>query len=219
MISLFIKQLIMITDSHSHRVFTDGALTLYNLRLNDEPLTLPHGPDLYFSVGIHPLDAHRFQTQWIDQMSMLLTFQQVLAVGECGLDKNIELSLQEQIRVFERQIDLSEYHNKPLIIHCVGCYNELLVIKKERNPKQAWIIHGFRGKPQLAEQLLLAGFYLSYGEHFNAASVALTPLARLLVESDESTKDLSEIYTDIAKARNCQVEELNIASQVFKFNR
>lgn len=209
----------MITDSHSHRVFTDGALTLYNLRLNDEPLTLPHGPELFFSVGIHPWDAHRFQTQWIDQISILLTFQQVLAVGECGLDNKIETSIEEQTVVFERQIDLSEYHNKPLIIHCVGCFNEIIALKKERKPKQAWIIHGFRGKPQLAEQLLQAGFYLSYGEYFNADSVAVTPIDRLLVESDESTKPLSEIYSAIAQARNCRVEELNIASQVFNFNR
>ena len=60
-----------------------------------------------------------------------------------------------------------------------------------------WIIHGFRGKPQLAQQLLNNGFYISLGEHFNPQTVTIIPTNRLLFETDESTLDINTIIENI----------------------
>ena len=51
-----------------------------------------------------------------------------------------------QLAVFKEQVKLSEKLGLPLIIHCVKAMDELLAVKKEFRPQQAWIWHGFRGK-------------------------------------------------------------------------
>jgi TatD DNase family protein len=65
------------------------------------------------------------------------------ALGECGLDKITASDFELQKVVFKKQIQLSEKHQKPLIIHCVKAHQELIEIKKELKPKQVWIFHGF----------------------------------------------------------------------------
>ena len=206
----------MLTDAHSHRVNTGEVNTVYNVRINDDPMSLPHGPRLYFSVGIHPWDADRFQPSWLDKLNILLNYQQVVAIGECGLDKNSEAAMNNQLEVFERQIILSEIAYKPLIIHCVGCFNELMELRGKHSPSQAWIIHGFRGKPELAQQLLKAGFYLSYGEKHNAESVAATPPDRLLIETDDSGKELEEVAAAVAAVCKYAPEDLTAAEKLFR---
>jgi TatD DNase family protein len=91
----------------------------------------------------------------------------------------------------------------------VGYYNELFDLKKRCNPSVRWIIHGFRGKPQLAEQALKAGFDLSFGEKLNEQSVRITPLENLFVETDESLLPIEQIYEKIASIRHCNIEDLN----------
>jgi TatD DNase family protein len=206
----------MLTDAHSHKVNTGEVNTIYNLRINDDPMSLPHGPRLYFSVGIHPWDADRFQPSWLDKLNLLLNYRQVVAIGECGLDKNSNAPLKKQLEVVERQIILSEIAAKPLIIHCVGCYNEVLDLRGKHSPSQAWVIHGFRGKPALAQQLLKAGFYLSYGEKHNAESVALTPPDRLLLETDDSGSQLEDVAMAVLAAGNYSPVELSAPEKIFR---
>ena len=119
-----------------------------------------------------------------------------------------------QIQVLEKQIELSEKVKKPLIIHCVGCFNELFDLKKHWNPSQIWIIHGFRGKPELAGQALKVGCYLSFGEHFNTQSVRITPIDKLFVETDESKMSIEELYHQIAVVKGCSIEELSAGDLV-----
>lgn len=206
----------MLTDAHSHNVNEGEVNTIYNVRINDDPMSLPHGPRLYFSAGIHPRDAHNFQPAWLEKLNLLLNYQQVVAIGECGLDKTIETPFEVQLQVFERQLILSEIVCKPLILHCVGYFNELLQIKERHSPRQAWVIHGFRGKPELARQLLRKGVYLSYGEKFNPESVAATPPGRLLTETDESKAGIETIHQQILAHNNCRPEELTAAYELFK---
>ena len=91
--------------------------------------------------------------------------------------------MQEQL--FPLHVRLSEAYGKPLILHCVRAFDRLLALRKHYCPTQRWVIHGFRGRPALARQLLQADFDLSFGEHYNAESYALTPPSRRHIESDE----------------------------------
>lgn len=206
----------MLTDAHSHNVNPGDVNTVYNVRINDDPMSLPHGPRLYFSVGIHPWDAERFQPGWLEKLNILLNYQQVVAIGECGLDNNTEVPMSVQLEVFERQIILSEIAYKPLIIHCVGCYNEVMELRTKHSPAQAWVIHGFRGKPELAQQLLKAGFYLSYGVKFNAESVAVTPPDRLLIETDDSGAALEDVAAAVLAVSKPAPEQLIAAEKIFR---
>lgn len=208
----------MLTDTHCHRINPGDIRSIYNIMINDDAVTLPHGQHIYFSAGIHPWDAGNIRSVWLDNMKILLNFDQVIAVGECGLDKNSPVAIEKQLEVFEMQIKLSESLKKPLVIHCVGCYNELMNLQKALIPKQVWIIHGFRGKPEMATQLIRAGMYISYGEKFNPESVQATPVDKMLVESDDSEIPLQELYLAIATTKGCEVRELLAVNNIFGFD-
>jgi TatD DNase family protein len=84
----------------------------------------------------------------------------------------------------------------------------LIAIRKKVLPSVPWVIHGFRGKPELARQLLELGFYLSYGEKFNVDSLRITPLEKLCTETDERKVSIEDICFRIAEVKGISVEEL-----------
>src|SRR5690606_24764773 len=115
------------------------------------------------SAGIHPwyIDDN-FQVQ-MEALELYLAKDGVLAVGECGLDKNISADFQKQIMAFEKQIELANQLGKPLIIHCVRAYSEVFSCLLKKKVQVPVIFHGFSKKWVLAEQLLKHGFYISLG--------------------------------------------------------
>jgi len=181
-------------------------ITIYNLSPAE---ALTDQSERLISVGLHPWHV---STDWEEQLRLLGEVagkKRVVLIGEAGLDKLCKTDFALQQTVFLRQIELAEEVQKPLIIHCVKSWPELIAIRKKVLPSVPWVIHGFRGKPQLANQLLELGFYLSYGEKFNAESVRITLLERLCTETDESRLSIEEIYRKIAEVKGVSVEELH----------
>lgn len=200
----------MPVDIHTHIIKNIGNQSVYNIPLQDADSFFLTGTTGLFSVGVHPWYINeQYSNETLKKLNTRLSNEQIIFVGECGLDNKIDTPLQIQAGIFEKQIQLSEEKQKPVIIHCVGHYNELLNLKKQWKPTQKWIIHGFRGKPQLAEQILKAGCDLSFGEHFNADSIKITPISNLYIETDESKLPVKEIYCRIAAIKGCSVKDLN----------
>lgn len=208
--------MLALIDTHSHNLHSDNPFAVINVPLPDCKQLLQSTTTQFFSVGIHPWDVHKTDSSTIDLFEEILVDKRVKAIGECGFDRNAKATFKEQVYFFERQVTLSEKHEKPLIIHCVAAFNELIVLRKRLNPSQNWIIHGFRGKPELAAQLLKHDFALSYGEKFNSHSVEVTPLDKLCLETDASNAAIEEIYKTIATLKNCRPEELNAACRLLK---
>jgi len=205
----------MLVDIHTHSAHpTTHCLVVRNLNLNEAEDFLKTDEQALCSIGIHPWHVDLFSEELLSKLEGWSKDKRFIAIGECGLDKNSNAGFEKQLSIFEAQISISEKSNKPLIIHCVGYFNELLALKKKWNPIQLWIIHGFRGKPELAAQVLKSGCALSYGEHFNSESVRLTPTEKLFVETDESELHISEIYQHIANAKDCKIEDLNAGMQL-----
>ena len=129
---------------------------------------------LWYSVGIHPwyVSEVSFNNDFRN-LEKALVNPQVLALGECGLDKRCDKDLNLQIKIFEQQIKLSEKIRKPMILHVVHAFNEIIALYREFSPHQPWIIHGFRGKAEIAKQLLKEGLYLSIGEHYSQQSLSV----------------------------------------------
>lgn len=198
----------MLVDIHSHKFPANDNWVVYNVPMVQAETVFSSDAKAFFSVGFHPWLIEAFSPERMEKMKDWVNDIRLVAIGECGLDKNSKVLLEKQIDVFEKQITLSEEKQKPVIIHCVGCFNELFDLKKLWNPKQPWIIHGFRGKPQLAEQALKAGCNLSFGEFFNSESVLITPFENLFVETDESNMLIEDIYSNVAKIKNCSVLDL-----------
>lgn len=165
-------------------------------------------PDAQFSVGVHPWDTASCDAAAIERSLQLLqtiaTDPRVVAIGEAGLDGLRGASDDVQEAVLRRHIELNETVGKPLVIHCVRRYDRMLHLQREMRPQQPWIWHGFRGKPELARQILAASprNYISLGERFNPLAAAAIPSDRLLAETDESPLPITQIITSIASARH-----------------
>ena len=141
-----------------------------------------------YSVGIHPWNADKITLPDLLEARVLAAEPDVVAIGEVGLDttKGSHSDLEKQIDILKYHVKISEELRKPLTLHIVKRFPEIIKLKKELKPTQRWIIHGFRGKPELAKELLRHGFYLSFGKKFNPESYALTPPEKRLTETDDN---------------------------------
>lgn len=165
----------------------------------------------WYSVGIHPWQLGSYD--WTDtafraHFESLVRHPQVLAVGEAGLDKLISVSLYSQTDALRYQADVAEAIDKPLILHLVKATTELLVLKRELNPRVPWIVHGFRGKAQLALDLVRHGLYLSFGARYQEEALRQMPADRLFLETDESDSPISDLYERAAFIRGVTCDEL-----------
>jgi TatD DNase family protein len=99
-----------------------------------------------------------------------------------------------------------------MIIHCVQAWQEIIALKKEIRPKVPWIIHGFRGKPELAGQLINHGFYLSFGDtilyqnNTTAQSLKSIPEDFLFLETDISEHTIESIYQAASVIKNLPLD-------------
>lgn len=180
------------TDNHTH-TNRPGAVVNVDPVEHREGDFVPVDGRLY-SVGIHPWNAGRWNERDVELLERLAADPRVVAIGETGLDSvRGDADMGAQRGLLLKHVELSERTGKPLLLHVVRRYDDIMALKKRLNPAQAWVIHGFRGKPEMAKALIERGFYLSYGERFNAESVAVTPPERMLAETDESELGIDEI--------------------------
>ena len=182
------------TDNH-----TAGIISIHNCLIGrDNPdgfLTYP-----FFSAGIHPWYIEDVDKQLQQLKTLLESHSQLLLIGEAGLDKLKGAELSLQLTVFERQIALSEAFEKPLLIHCVKAWDELLALHKSVKPRMPWIIHGFRGSAQLAEQLLQHGFRLSFGTRFHPEALRMAWPEHCFAETDDASVSVLTVYRQMAAA-------------------
>ncbi len=199
-------QLKELADAHTHHTGRSHAL------LSLAPSEALAGCNTPYSISLHP---------WhLNEGNPLALFQQAieqkrndslfLAIGECGLDNQCQTPLAKQLDAFRMSLHMAHRFNKPVIIHCVGCWNEVIreVTDQFGKPtpsgaafQPTCLIHGFRKGPQLAQQLLKAGFCLSLGEKFNPEVARLIPEDRLFIETDESQEDIWKIREKIVNLR------------------
>lgn len=193
-------------DLHTHHKDNDGNLFI----LNNVSENIEDAKNI--SVGLHPRYIDKDRMQKMQEISILAATDRVKAIGECGIDKiAATATIETQKEILKAHIELSEQLHKPLILHIVKGHEIIMQLHKERHPAQAWIIHGFRGKPEQAQQYIAKGFYLSYGTKFNKASLQCTPLDRLFLERDEDKTPLALHYNNIAEILKISAEELTVA--------
>lgn len=205
-------------DIHTHHPGGDGFRIV-----NRSPADFVPCPGQWYSVGIHPWALQQGEVRQEDWENLreAANHPQTLAIGEAGLDKLVQVPMEMQEAVFVRQAEMAEEVGKPLIIHLVKATDGLLRLRKRLAPQVPWIIHGFRGKAQLAGELLRHGFYLSFGVKFQEEALRAVPLSRLFIETDESPTSVAEVYERVAVARQiscinlCEVVRINVQSVFF----
>ena len=189
---------------HTHTLkYGDNLIQIVNLNLNQ-----PCPEQGYYSYGIHPWEADKadFQRETAFQcLEERLNNPNVLALGEAGLDKMHKASFEKQIELFERQIELSEALQKPMILHDVRSHNEIIALRKKHKARQPWILHGFNGTEQDIKQLTGQGLYLSVGESLLHSERKITkslkniPLDLLFFETDMAEIEIETVYEAAAK--------------------
>lgn len=195
---------------HTHKsTHQDNVLEIVNQYPNefDDSVT-------YFSIGIHPwyIDVDRVE-EYLQIIDVKLQLENCLALGECGLDKRIETSLEIQTEVFEKQLHLAVKYQKPVILHCVSAYQEVIEIKKRLNIQVPMIIHGFSKNYQVAKSLLDNGFYLSFGKYLLRNPELSTvfeqvPNNRFFLETDTIEEGINDVYIKAASIKNTDVEQI-----------
>ncbi|MCD8310817.1 MAG: TatD family hydrolase [Prevotellaceae bacterium] len=207
-------------DIHTHRLPAVPGRAI----VNRYPDTFHADEKGYFSVGIHPwyIGQPEEQEPAQDLLEAAVSLPQVLAVGEAGLDRLARAPMPLQMDLFAYQARLAMLVQKPLVIHLVKAVDELLRLRHRLRPANPWIIHGFRGNATQANGLLRQGLYLSFGERYNPEALQVTPIDRLLVETDESLLSVDTLYERAALLRQISVEALrqsvgeNVARLFFK---
>ncbi len=200
-------------DLHTHQIFLEDNDDPYHSCIFDVyPLEFEVAKDSYhrhaFSCGIHPWYSEDSDTQ-MAYLNEIASNPRIVAIGETGLDKLKGPSFDVQIPVFKKHIELSEKLSKPVIIHCVKAWEELIQIRKATKPTQPWIIHGYRGKPELTKRLIQEGFLFSIGDQINVDSMQLIPVDALFCETDEDEMTIREIYLQTSQAVNMDAEEFS----------
>jgi TatD DNase family protein len=195
---------------HTHK-FTNQSdvLELVNQYPQEFDASIP-----FYSIGIHPwyIVAERVESD-LQIMESKLLEKNCLAIGECGLDKRIELSMDLQQAVFEKQLLLAQKYSKPVVIHCVAAFQEVIAIKKRLNISIPMIIHGFSKNEQTAKQLVENGFFISFGKYLlrnpELESVFKSvPDDRFFLETDTVEENIEVVYALAAKYKDVNLEEI-----------
>lgn len=167
-----------------------------------------------YSIGIHPwyIDENRLETD-LEIIKEKLQLTDCLALGECGLDKRIEIPLDLQISVFKQQLEIVKQTNKPIVLHCVAAYDEVIAIKKEMKIANPMIIHGFSKNEQVAQSLIKNGFYLSFGKYLlrnpDLEKVfTFAPENQILLETDTIEESIYQVYEKAALIKGISVDEM-----------
>ena len=167
-----------------------------------------------YSIGIHPwyIYENRLETD-LETIKQKLQLDKCLALGECGLDKRIEIPLDLQISVFKQQLELVKETQKPIVLHCVAAYDEVIAIKKEMKIENPMIIHGFSKNEKVAQSLLKNGFYLSFGKYLlrnpDLEKVfTFAPENQILLETDTIEESIYQVYEKAAAIKGISVEEM-----------
>jgi TatD DNase family protein len=201
-------------DIHNHGSIPEkGKFQVENLMTheNREP---EKNENLAFTIGVHPwfLTSENLEKQ-IAIVAKYSTNQNIFAIGETGFDRLKGPSLKIQENAFAEQVMIAEKVSKPLFIHCVRAWDNLLSIHKKQRPSTPWIIHGFRGKKELARQLTDKGMFLSFWFDFilkpeSSSLVKSLPKDRIFLETDGSGVDIKTIYNKVAGDLEISDEEL-----------
>lgn len=152
-------------------------------------------PELYFAVGLHPLDAQKWTPQTASEILELASSDsRVVAIGEMGLDFYKADNYRQQKEVLEAQLEIAQKLNKPAIIHCREAalpLRELCQKFSQNNGSVRGVMHCWGGNPEETKWFLDLGFYISFSGILtfkNAKqmreSARIVPDDRLLVETD-----------------------------------
>jgi TatD DNase family protein len=174
--------------------------------------------DYPVSLGLHP-----WHVQKTNIKSALTQIEknhaQIIAIGECGLDRAIQTPIDLQLTTFHQQIELALHYHLPVIVHCVKAYSDFAAIAKQY-PNMQFVLHGFSGNEETLLMLLtFKNVNFSVGKYlFNPSSNATLNIGKislnhLFLETDTSKYLINEVYKKASQI--LEIEETVLKNQIF----
>ncbi|MEQ9301360.1 MAG: TatD family hydrolase [Cyclobacteriaceae bacterium] len=197
-------------DFHTHRRChedRDNVMEIVSVHLGKER------SKKYFTIGLHPwwTEATVSETQR-EMLTSLLSEATCLAMGEMGLDNLKGLSMSVQMDILRSQLTIAQTLNKPVIIHCVRAYYQLIQIKKEFPIIRKWCVHGYGRHSTLAQQLIDQGFYLSLMPTVSVKYIdwfESLPLDKLFLETDSMPNtNIIDVYSNVSALTGISIIDL-----------
>lgn len=152
--------------------------------------------NILFTLGIHPSskfcnDDFAVMDSLLGKIAGLTIYDKLFGIGEIGLDYFWEKeNINEQIRLFEEQLDLAKKYSLPVIIHSRDALPDTKSILKAKGITKG-IIHCFSGEVEDAKDFLDLGFYISFAGNLTYKksvnlheAVKYVPDDRLFLETD-----------------------------------
>jgi len=199
---------------HSHHPVIENEFAIQNWGTQFESMAT----GAFYSVGLHPwhIDVLTYKKQFklLEQSASEI---QVLAIGECGLDKACATNFELQQKVFANHIELANTFHKPLIIHCVRAYEAVQQLLHQLHNQVPVIFHGFNKNQELAQQLISKGYYLSFGKALQLSVMQQLlfdlPKDKIFLETDDDNIDIHSIYQLAASALQMDINSLSLQIQ------
>lgn len=228
-----------ISKSNISNIINPGC----NIESSKKAQHLSHIYDfIYFAAGIHPEDVNNLPSNWLDQISNIVTDNKCVAIGEIGLDYYwVQNNKELQKEIFIKQLELAEHINKPVIIHDREAHGDSLEIIKKHSIKG--VFHCFSGSVEMAKELINLGWYLGFDgpiTYKNAKKsidvLQFCPLDRLLIETDSpylspvplrgtrnDSRSLTYVIEKISSLKEITIDEVinitnNNAKALFSIN-
>lgn len=199
-------------DIHTHRETRDaGTQSILSISIAGPQTSWPEAQ--WLSAGLHPWFATLAHLEKdLKKLAELAENPAVKLIGECGLDRLRGERLENQLIILKKQLELAAELDKPVILHCVRCFDALIALKNELKPPVPLIVHGFNKHELLGRQLQDQGFLLSFGKAIlnpgSAAARLLKDTAFFFLETDGAGCGIAEIYQAAANLKKCTVEEV-----------
>lgn len=197
---------------HSHTAPSPNEWVIQNLYSHWEKADMPG----CFSIGIHPWHIEEGWEEQLLKMKQQVSHPHVIAIGECGLDKACKTEFSLQQLLFAEQIALANTVQKPLIIHCVRAWDEVLSMLKSA-AKVKVIFHGFNKNAELARRIISAGFYISLGKALSEQRIKEVlrhiPASHFFLETDDDNIPIENIYKEAAEALSIDHNSLSLQLQ------
>lgn len=202
-------------DIHTHQNLLEEDVAAIRNCFPDKDALVGFSENTPFSIGLHPwyIKPETLFSE-IETVRKLAALSTCLAIGETGLDRNISVSLDLQKEVFRRHLEIAQDVSKPVIIHCVRAFQEILQIHKPFAGKVKLVFHGFNNNLQTADELLKRGHCISFGKALmNPVSNASKlfpeiPNDRFFLETDDSENPIATYYQRAAALKNLVIEEV-----------